>query len=234
MLYKNAGMCYYGCMSYVLDKTWSEALGKSVDVEFKKKLFAFINQEYATKTVFPPKEKIFNSLNCTPLDKIKVVIIGQDPYYIKGQADGLAFSCANGTPQPSLTNIFKEISSDLGIKMSGKTQLDSWAKQGVLLLNTSLTVVENMPTSHSKCGWLTITREIVKIINKCNQPIVFMLWGGHAKSFMDLLDNPNHLVLTSAHPSPLSAYNGFFGCKHFSKANAFLVENGVTPIDWEL
>lgn len=221
-------------MGYVLDKTWSEYLSKNVAEQFKKDLFAFINKEYSTKSVFPPKEKIFNSLNFTPLDKIKVVIIGQDPYHTRGQADGLAFSCANGTPQPSLTNIFKEISSDLGIKMSGKTQLDSWAKQGVLLLNTSLTVVEGQPTSHSKCGWLTITREIVKIINKCNQPIVFMLWGGHAKSFMELLDNPNHLVLTSAHPSPLSAYNGFFGCKHFSKANSFLVENGVTPIDWEL
>lgn len=221
-------------MGYVLDKTWSEYLSKNVDEQFKKDLFAFINKEYSTKSVFPPKEKIFNSLNFTPLDKIKVVIIGQDPYHTRGQADGLAFSCANGTPQPSLTNIFKEISSDLGIQMSGKTQLDSWAKQGVLLLNTSLTVVEGQPTSHSKCGWLTITREIVKIINKCNQPIVFMLWGGHAKSFMELLDNPNHLVLTAAHPSPLSAYNGFFGCKHFSKANSFLVENGITPIDWEL
>lgn len=221
-------------MSYVLDKNWSEKLSQAVDIEFKKKLFAFINQEYATKTVFPPKEKIFNSLNYVPLDKVKVVIIGQDPYHTYGQADGLAFSCANGTPQPSLTNIFKEISSDLGIRMSGKTQLDSWAKQGVLLLNTSLTVVQGQPTSHSKCGWQTITREIVKIINQLNQPIVFMLWGGHAKGFMEILNNPNHLILTSAHPSPLSAYNGFFGCKHFSKCNSFLVENGVTPIDWEL
>ena len=125
-------------MSYLLDKVWAEKLAQNVDVEFKKQLFAFINREYASKTVFPPKEKIFNSLNYVPIDKIKVVIIGQDPYHTYGQADGLAFSCANGTPQPSLTNIFKEISSDLGIVMSGKTQLDSWAKQGVLLLNTSL------------------------------------------------------------------------------------------------
>ena len=146
----------------------------------------------------------------------------------------MAFSCANGTPQPSLTNIFKEISSDLGLVMSGNTNLEYWAKQGVLLLNTSLTVVQGQPTSHSKCGWQTITKEIVKIVNKCNQPIVFMLWGGHAKGFMEILDNPNHLILTSAHPSPLSAYNGFFGCKHFSKCNAFLVENGIKPIDWQL
>lgn len=221
-------------MGYVLNKDWSEILAKNIDVDFKKKLFDFINHEYATKTVYPPKEKIFNSLNYVPLNKIKVVIIGQDPYHTQGQADGLAFSCANGTPQPSLNNIFTEIENDLGIKMSGKTQLEPWAKQGVLLLNTSLTVVAGQPTSHSKCGWLTITREIVKIINQCDQPIVFMLWGGHAKSFMDLLTNPKHLVLTAAHPSPLSAYNGFFGCKHFSKCNEFLIKNGVTPIDWKL
>ncbi len=221
-------------MSYVLNEDWAKALKQNVDEEFKTKLFSFINNEYKTKNVFPPKEKIFNALNMTPLDKIKVVIIGQDPYHTKGQADGLAFSCHNGTPQPSLTNIFKEINSDLGLVMSGKTQLDHWAEQGVLLLNTSLTVVESKPTSHSNCGWMTITKAIVSIINQLDQPIVFLLWGNHAKSFMKLLNNPNHLVLTSAHPSPLSAYNGFFGCKHFSKCNAFLVENGITPIDWQI
>lgn len=221
-------------MSYVLNEDWAKVLKENIDEEFKTKLFAYINNEYKTKTVYPPKEKIFNSLNLVPIDKIKVVIIGQDPYHTKGQADGLAFSCHNGTPQPSLTNIFKEIHSDLGIEMSGNTQLDKWANQGVLLLNTSLTVVEGMPTSHSKCGWTTITRKVVEIINKLDQPIVFLLWGGHAKSFADLLDNPNHLVLTASHPSPLSAYNGFFGCKHFSKCNAFLTEKGATPIDWQV
>ena len=221
-------------MSYVLDENWAKLLKENIDENFKKELFTFINNEYRTKLVFPPKEKIFNALNIVPVDKIKVVIIGQDPYHTLGQADGLAFSCFNGTPQPSLTNIFKEISSDLGLVMSGNTNLESWAKQGVLLLNTSLTVLQGQPASHSKIGWQTITREIIKIVNKQNQPIVFMLWGNHAKTFMEELNNPNHLVLTSAHPSPFSAYSGFFGCKHFSKCNSFLIENGVTPIDWQL
>lgn len=227
-------ICYNFCMSYVLNEDWAKVLKNNVDDDFKNKLFSFINNEYKTKTVYPPKEKIFNSLNKVPINKIKVVIIGQDPYHVKGQADGLAFSCFNGNPQPSLTNIFKEINTDLGLKMSGQTRLDHWAEQGVLLLNTSLTVVEGQPTSHSNCGWITLTRKIVEIVNKLDQPIVFLLWGNHAKSFMDLLDNPNHLVLTAPHPSPFSAYTGFFGCKHFSKCNAFLVENGVTPIDWQL
>lgn len=221
-------------MSYVLSESWANILKDNIDAEFKKNLFNFINNEYKTKTVYPPKEKIFNSLNYVPIDKIKVVIIGQDPYHVQGQADGLAFSCANGHPQPSLNNIFKEINSDLGLKMSGNTNLSKWAEQGVLLLNTSLTVIEGRPTSHSNCGWLTFTRKIVEMINKQDQPIVFLLWGAHAKSFAETLTNPNHLVLTAAHPSPFSAYSGFFGCKHFSKCNAFLLENGLTPIDWQL
>ncbi|MBQ8430352.1 MAG: uracil-DNA glycosylase [Clostridia bacterium] len=221
-------------MSYILNEEWAKILSQKIDVEFKTNLFNFINNEYKTKKVYPPKEKIFNSLNFVPINNIKVVIIGQDPYHVSGQADGLAFSCANGKPQPSLINIFKEISADLGLEMSGETKLDNWAKQGVLLLNTSLTVIEGQPTSHSSCGWLTFTRKIVEIINQQNQPIVFLLWGAHAKSFADLLNNPNHLVLTAAHPSPFSAYNGFFGCSHFSKCNSFLVENGITPIDWQL
>jgi len=221
-------------MSYILDENWAKVLKENVDENFKKELFSFINNEYKTKTVFPPKEKIFNALNFVPLDKVKVVIIGQDPYHTLGQADGLAFSCFNGTPQPSLTNIFKEINADLGLTMSGNTNLESWAKQGVLLLNTSLTVLQGQPASHSKIGWQTITKEIIRIVNKLNQPIVFMLWGNHAKTFIEDLNNPNHLVLTAPHPSPFSAYSGFFGCKHFSKCNSFLIENAVTPIDWQL
>ena len=221
-------------MSYVLDENWAKVLKENIDIDFERSLFNFINQEYATKTVYPPKEKIFNSLNCVPLNKIKVVIIGQDPYHVKGQADGLAFSCANGHPQPSLTNIFKEITQDLGITMSGNTNLASWAEQGVLLLNSSLTVVEGHPTSHSACGWLTFTRKIIEIINKQNQPIVFLLWGAHAKSFASILNNPMHLVLTAPHPSPFSAYSGFFGCKHFSKCNDYLIKNNIEPIRWQL
>ena len=221
-------------MSYVLEKNWSEILSTRFDKDYKIKLFSWLNEEYKTKRIFPPQEKIFNALNLVPIDKVKVVIIGQDPYHTYGQADGLAFSCHNGTPQPSLKNIFKEIHDDLRIDMSSSTDLTSWAKQGVLLLNTSLTVVEHKPASHANELWHTFTREIIKILNERNQPIVFLLWGNHAKSFLPLLNNPNHLVLTSAHPSPFSAYSGFFGCRHFSKTNKFLTDHNLTPIDWKI
>ena len=221
-------------MNYIIDKTWSEKLSNRFSQEYKKDLFTWLEQEYATKTIFPPKEKIFNALNYVPISEVKVVIIGQDPYHTYGQADGLAFSCHNGTPQPSLRNIFKEINDDLGITMSGSTDLTPWAEQGVLLLNTSLTVIEHRPASHSNEKWHTFTKEVVKILNELNQPIVFMLWGNHAKSFLPLLNNPNHLILQSAHPSPFSAYNGFFGCKHFSKCNEFLTKNNIPQINWTL
>ena len=221
-------------MSYVLEKSWSEILSPRFDNSYKHKLFSWLNEEYKTKTIFPPKEKIFNALNFVPIDKVKVVIIGQDPYHTLGQADGLAFSCHNGTPQPSLKNIFKEIHDDLGLNMSSSTDLTPWAKQGVLLLNTSPSVVEHKPASHANELWHTFTREIIKILNERNQPIVFLLWGNHAKSFLPLLNNPNHLVLTSAHPSPFSAYSGFFGCRHFSKTNKFLTDHNLTPIDWKI
>ena len=221
-------------MNYTLEKNWSETLSPRFTQEYKRELFSWLENEYASKTVFPPKEKVFNALNLVPLTEVKVVIIGQDPYHTLGQADGLAFSCHNGTPQPSLKNIFKEISSDLGIQMSSSTDLTPWAKQGVLLLNTSLSVVEHFPASHSNKLWHTFTTEVVKILNEQNQPIVFMLWGNHAKSFIPLLNNPNHLILQSAHPSPFSAYNGFFGCKHFSKCNNFLLQHNLAPIDWKI
>lgn len=221
-------------MSYVLEKNWSEILSTRFDKDYKIKLFSWLNEEYKTKRIFPPQEKIFNALNLVPIDKVKVVIIGQDPYHTYGQADGLAFSCHNGTPQPSLKNIFKEIHDDLRLDMSSSTDLTSWAKQGVLLLNTSLTVIEHKPASHANELWHTFTREIINILNERNQPIVFLLWGNHAKSFMPLLNNPNHLVLTSAHPSPFSAYSGFFGCRHFSKANKFITDHNLTPIDWKI
>ena len=221
-------------MNYVLEKNWSEALTNRFEISYKKELFSWLENEYATKTVFPPKEKVFNALNLVPLNNVKVVIIGQDPYHTLGQADGLAFSCHNGTPQPSLKNIFKEINSDLGVLMSNSTDLTPWAEQGVLLLNTSLTVIEHLPASHSNKLWHKFTTEIVKLLNEQNQPIVFILWGNHAKSFIPILNNPNHLILQSAHPSPFSAYNGFFGCKHFSKCNDFLTRNNITPINWQI
>ncbi len=221
-------------MNYTLSNKWSEKLKNRFSVEYKRDLFSWLEGEYATKTVFPPKEKVFNALNFAEPENVKVVIIGQDPYHTFGQADGLAFSCHNGTPQPSLKNIYKEINSDLGLEMSSSTDLTPWAIQGVMLLNTSLTVIEHMPASHSNKLWHTFTTEIVKILNEQNQPIVFMLWGNHAKSFLPILNNPNHLVLTSAHPSPFSAYNGFFGCKHFSKCNEFLISKSITPINWKI
>ena len=221
-------------MDYTLEKKWSETLANRFDLDYKKELFSWLESEYATKTIFPPKEKVFNALNLVPLNNVKVVIIGQDPYHTFGQADGLAFSCHNGTPQPSLKNIFKEINSDLGILMSNSTDLTPWAEQGVLLLNTSLTVVEHIPASHSNKLWHKFTTEIVKILNEQNQPIVFILWGNHAKSFIPILNNPNHLILQSAHPSPFSAYNGFFGCRHFSKCNEFLIKHNIEPIDWQI
>ncbi len=221
-------------MDYVLDKSWSEKLSTRFEQDYKRKLFGWLNGEYASKVIFPPKQQIFNALNLVPIDKVKVVIIGQDPYHTRGQADGLAFSCHNGTPQPSLKNIFKEINDDLHIEMSGNTDLTAWAQQGVLLLNTSLTVIEHLPASHANDLWHTFTTEVVKILNELNQPIVFMLWGNHAKSFLPILNNPNHLILQAAHPSPFSAYNGFFGCKHFSKCNEFLANHNLTPIDWRI
>ena len=225
---------YYKAMNYKLNEDWSTALSYRFPIEYKRELFSWLEKEYATKTIFPTKENVFASLNLAPINKVKVVIIGQDPYHTPGQAHGLAFSCANGTPQPSLTNIFKEIHADLGLSMSASTDLTPWAKQGVLLLNTSLTVVAHTPASHANKLWHTFTTEVVKILNEQNQPIVFILWGNHAKSFDKILNNPHHLVLQSAHPSPFSAYNGFFGCKHFSKCNNFLMERGLTPIDWQI
>lgn len=221
-------------MNYVLSKDWSEILSPRFSPDYKRKLFSWLENEYNNNVVYPSKEKVFNAFNFVPLKDVKVVIIGQDPYHIKGQADGLAFSCHNGTPQPSLKNIFKEISDDLEISMSQSTDLTPWAKQGVLLLNTSLTVIEHKPASHSNELWHTFTREIVKILNEQNTPIVFMLWGNHAKSFIPLLNNPKHLILTANHPSPFSAYSGFFGCKHFSKCNKFLTDNNLPAIDWKI
>ena len=182
-----------------------------------------------------PSDNIFNALKKTPYEKVKVVIIGQDPYHVKGQADGLAFSCANGTPQPSLTNIFKEIQADLNIKMSGNTNLESWAKQGVLLLNSVLTVESGKPNSHKGKGWEKITTKIVKLLNDREIPVIFMLWGANAKAFTKYITNSRHYILTAAHPSPLSAnQGGWFGCKHFSKANKILKDINLKPIDWQI
>ena len=208
--------------------------------EFKKpyyrKLYETVKSEYETKEVYPAPDDIFNAFAFTPLAKVKVVILGQDPYHEPGQAHGLSFSVRKGVaPPPSLVNIFKEIKDDVGIDNTGKHgELTNWAKHGVLLLNTVLTVRAGQANSHKGKGWEQFTDDVIRLLDQREEPVVFLLWGNNAKAKRALIQHPQHLVLTAAHPSPLSAYHGFFGCKHFSKANAFLREHGLPEIDWSI
>lgn len=206
--------------------------------EFNKPYFIslqnFLDNEYKNYEIYPKVENIFNSLNLVKYENVKVVILGQDPYHEPGQAHGLAFSVESGLLPPSLQNIFKELNSDLNIPISKSGNLTPWAKQGVLLLNTVLTVRRGQANSHKDKGWENLTTKIIELLNEREKPIVFILWGGQAKKMAEKITNKNHLVLTSAHPSPLSAYNGFFGCRHFSKTNEFLIKNNQTPINWNL
>lgn len=207
--------------------------------EFKKPyyldLYKFIKEEYSKVVVYPPSEEIFSALHLTPLSKVKVVIIGQDPYINEGQAHGLCFSVRPEVDiPPSLVNIYKELNTDLGCKIPNNGYLTKWAEQGVLLLNTVLTVRAHQSNSHQGKGWEHFTDVIIEAVNRQDRPIVYMLWGRPAQSKMPMLTNPNHKILTAPHPSPLSAHRGFFGCKHFSQANEFLQANGVTPIDWQI
>jgi len=189
----------------------------------------------AGKTIYPPGSLIFNAFNTTPIDNVKVVILGQDPYHGPGQAHGLCFSVSDGVPPPpSLVNIFKELSSDTGVAIPNHGNLTKWAEQGVLLLNASLTVRAAEPMSHSQIGWAEFTNNVIKKISEQKEHVVFMLWGKFAQEKQVLIDETKHLVLKAAHPSPLSAYNGFFGCRHFSKANEYLVRNGIDPVNWAL
>lgn len=187
------------------------------------------------KTIFPPGPFIFNAFAHTPFDQVKVVLLGQDPYHNPGQAHGLSFSVPEGiAPPPSLVNMYKEIESDLGITAPKSGNLEGWAKQGVLLLNAALTVEANSPMSHSAIGWHQFTNQVIRALSDKKENLVFLLWGNFAKSKQTLIDSQKHLVLTAAHPSPLSAYNGFFGCKHFSRANQWLIDKGMAAIDWSL
>lgn len=200
-----------------------------------KKFMEKIEHEYKTETCYPSYENIFNALKMTPYEKVKVVIIGQDPYHGEGQAHGLSFSVQKGIAKPpSLQNIFKELKDDLGIPISENGDLTKWAKEGVLLLNSILTVEKNKPLSHKDYGWQLLTDHIIKILNQKNTPIVFILWGSFARSKKILITNPKHLIIESAHPSPLSAYNGFFGSKPFSKTNQFLKANKIKEVDFKL
>lgn len=216
---------------FLIRKSWYEILKPEFEKDYYKNLESFLQKEYATKTIYPKSENVFNAINQVPLDKVKVVIIGQDPYHEPNQAHGLSFSVEHSDLPPSLKNIFKEIDAELGIKNTNGN-LTSWAKQGVLLLNTVLTVEKGKANSHKGMGWENLTMEIVKKVNEISSPVVFLLWGAQAQIFSLVLNNPNHLVLKCAHPSPLSAYNGFFGCGHFKKTNEFLYSHAIEPIDW--
>ena len=215
---------------------WDKILDGEFDKEYYLKLKQFLISEYKTQRIYPSMYDIFNAMKLTSYNDVKCVIIGQDPYHGEGQAHGLSFSVRKGIiPPPSLVNIFKEIYNDIGIDNSGKHgELTKWAENGVLLLNSVLTVRANQPRSHRGMGWEIFTTEVIRLLNSREKPMVFMLWGNDAKAKMQFITNPNHLILTSAHPSPLSAFNGFFGCRHFSKANEFLRKNNMEEIDWSI
>ncbi len=215
---------------------WDELLKDEFTKDYYLKLRQILISEYRTQRIFPGMYDIFNALKLTSYNDVKCVIIGQDPYHGEGQAHGLSFSVRKGiAPPPSLVNIFKEIRDDLGIDNLGKHgELTQWAKSGVLLLNSVLTVRANQARSHRGLGWEEFTTDVIKLLNMREKPMVFMLWGADAKAKQQFITNLNHLVLKSAHPSPLSAYNGFFGCRHFSQANEFLRSNGMSEIDWSI
>lgn len=216
-----------------LCRNWYNLLSEEFNKPYFIKLQKSLTEEYNTHTVYPKMENIFSALNYVKYEDVKVVIMGQDPYHEPNQAMGMSFSVPSDVKiPPSLVNIFKEIESDLGIICEKSGDLTRWAKQGVLLLNSVLTVRKGQANSHKNIGWLTFTSQIVKHLNQREDPVIFILWGGNAKSLIPYITNKHHYILTSAHPSPLSAYNGFFGCKHFSKVNKILENLNKTPIDW--
>ena len=220
---------------FKLTNDWNEVLSDVITSEKFLKLKEFLNDEYVNNVIYPLKENIFTALNLTPYKDVRVVIIGQDPYHEPNQAHGLAFSVLEGIKlPPSLKNIYKEIEADLGIEMSGSGNLTSWAEQGVLLLNNVLTVKAHEANSHKGKGWEFFTDKIVEKLNEREEQIIFVFWGNNAKGKQKLITNPNHVVLTSPHPSPLSAYHGFFGCKHFSKINELLKLNNKKEINWKI
>ena len=215
---------------------WDELLKGEFEKDYYVQLRQKLINEYRTQRIYPNMYDIYNAMKYTSYDAVKCVIIGQDPYHGAGQAHGLSFSVRKGiAPPPSLVNIFKEIRDDVGIDNLGKHgELTKWAQEGVLLLYSVLTVRADQARSHRGLGWENFTTDVIKLLNEREKPMVFMLWGGDAKAKQQFITNPKHLILKAAHPSPLSAYNGFFGCRHFSKANAFLRANGMEEIDWSI
>lgn len=219
----------------LIKNDWKQLLGNEFKKEYFKNLENFLKLEYLNKKIYPKKEQVFKALNHTSFKNAKVLILGQDPYHQKNQANGLSFSVNKGMPiPPSLKNIFKELENDLNIKNYEHGDLTNWANNGVLMLNSVLTVEDSKPNSHKNIGWEKFTSKIIEMLNKKETPFVFILWGKNAISKKSLINNKKHLILTSVHPSPLSAHNGFFGNKHFSKTNDFLVKNNMTPINWKI
>lgn len=220
-------------MEVKIEKSWKEVLQTEFDKPYFENLVGFVKQEYASHTIFPPAGQIFNAFNTCPFNNVKVVILGQDPYHGPRQAHGLCFSVNDGIQfPPSLQNIFKEITSDLGIPMPKSGNLTRWAEQGVLLLNATLTVRASQAGSHQGRGWEEFTDAVIKIISEKAENVVFILWGSYAIKKKSLIDASKHCILTAPHPSPLSSYRGFFGCKHFSQTNTYLTSKGKTPIEW--
>ena len=218
-----------------ISNDWLSPLKEEFGKDYYKKLYQTVNEEYKTHVIYPPADDLFNAFHFTPLHEVKVVILGQDPYHNEGQAHGLCFSVQEGVEiPPSLVNIYKELQDDLHCTMPTSGYLKKWADQGVLLLNTVLTVRAHEANSHKGIGWEEFTDAAIRILNEQDRPIVFMLWGSNAREKKSMLNNPKHLILEAPHPSPLSAYRGFFGCRHFSKCNAFLIKNGLDPIDWQI
>lgn len=223
-------------MDVQIEESWKAALKPEFAKTYFQNIVTFLKTEkMANRTIYPPGSLIFNAFNTTPYDNVKVVILGQDPYHGPGQAHGLCFSVSQGVPPPpSLVNIFKELQTDVGVAIPDHGNLTKWAEQGVLLLNASLTVRAAEPMSHSQIGWAEFTDNVIKKISEEKENVVFILWGKFAGAKQVLIDETKHLVLKAAHPSPLSAYSGFFGCRHFSKANDYLMKNGRDPINWAL
>ena len=218
-----------------ISNDWLEPLKEEFKKPYYRDLYQKVNEEYQTQTIYPSSDDLFNAFHFTPLSQVKVVILGQDPYHGEGQAHGLCFSVKKGVEiPPSLVNIYKELHDDLGCSIPEHGYLKKWADQGVLLLNTVLTVRAHQANSHRGIGWEEFTDAAIKILNEQDRPMVFMLWGSPARAKKPMLTNPKHLILEAPHPSPLSAYRGFFGCRHFSKCNAYLIKNGLDPIDWQI
>ena len=220
----------------MIQNDWLDAIQPEFSKPYYKELFEFVKQEYSNTVVYPPADDIFNAFHFTPLSKVKVLILGQDPYHNVHQAHGLCFSVLPDQPEipPSLQNIYKEINDDIGCEIPNNGYLKKWADQGVLMLNTVLTVRAHQANSHKGMGWEKFTDDVIQAVNEQDRPIVYLLWGKPAQSKIPMLNNPKHLILKAPHPSPLSAFRGFFGCKHFSQTNNFLIENGLEPIDWQI